>query len=260
MIKIDKSSTVPAELLLPKVQVKREQLLKSQKTWSKLSKSYNAPYQNKAVVKVLEELYHKKCCFCEQPIRVFSGNKQPHNARTVEHYRPKSTYRWLAYSWDNLLLCCDACNNGKSNEFPIKGTKITEPSANDLLIANIHNLTVRYQAIEIPTIPNPELENPQDFLIFDNKGGVTSNNNRYNYLINLCKLNEREELIAARKKIYDTFKDEYDLIQLSNATVEERQIRLKNLVSGFVNKCQPKENFTAYRKYVLEHYIKSLLV
>lgn len=51
----------------------------------------------------------------------------------VEHYRPKGAvrqepgspeqlpgYYWLAYSWENLYLCCQICNrSGKKDLFPL---------------------------------------------------------------------------------------------------------------------------------------------
>jgi uncharacterized protein (TIGR02646 family) len=63
---------------------------------------------------VTPELYichHGKCCYCEAPL---DANYE------VEHWRPKSGYYWLAYSWHNLLLSCGFCNKTKSNQFPIE--------------------------------------------------------------------------------------------------------------------------------------------
>jgi hypothetical protein len=76
---------------------------------------------------VAEELWnaqHHKCCYCEQRV--------PQGFNDVEHYRPKCRadrrpgctlthgYWWLAFSWDNLLFACPACNrSGKSDLFPL---------------------------------------------------------------------------------------------------------------------------------------------
>lgn len=39
-----------------------------------------------------------------------------------EHYRPKSTYWWLAYNYDNYLASCTLCNQRfKEAKFPIRG-------------------------------------------------------------------------------------------------------------------------------------------
>jgi hypothetical protein len=45
--------------------------------------------------------------------------------RDVEHYRPKSAYPWLAWTWENLLFACKECNSdAKGDQFPIRGTKL----------------------------------------------------------------------------------------------------------------------------------------
>lgn len=77
---------------------------------------------------VAEELWdaqHHKCCYCEQRV--------PKGFNDVEHYRPKCRadrlpgcdlthgYWWLAFSWNNLLFACPACNrSGKNDLFPLK--------------------------------------------------------------------------------------------------------------------------------------------
>ncbi|MCY4355099.1 MAG: hypothetical protein OXC09_10020 [Truepera sp.] len=77
---------------------------------------------------VLKSAQNGKCCYCEG--KAFA----PHAAADVEHYRPKGTVRqdeqsgavlpgyfWLAYSWENLYLCCQICNrNCKRDIFPLK--------------------------------------------------------------------------------------------------------------------------------------------
>ena len=39
----------------------------------------------------------RKCCYCEK-------REEQAKYRDVEHYRPKSTYWWLAWTWENLLF------------------------------------------------------------------------------------------------------------------------------------------------------------
>lgn len=45
----------------------------------------------------------QKCAYCETPTRVVTYGD-------VEHFRPKSIYWWLAYSYENYLPSCGACN------------------------------------------------------------------------------------------------------------------------------------------------------
>lgn len=61
----------------------------------------------------LAEMQHYKCCYCEKV------EEQP-KYRDVEHYRPKSQYWWLTWSWDNLLFACVDCNREhKRDRFPL---------------------------------------------------------------------------------------------------------------------------------------------
>lgn len=51
------------------------------------------------------------CSFCDAfPVRGVSNE-------TVEHFRPKSRYPELAYSWSNLYYCCDACQSAKGEKW-----------------------------------------------------------------------------------------------------------------------------------------------
>jgi uncharacterized protein (TIGR02646 family) len=84
----------------------------------------NCIYGDDTVKKALVEAQNGKCCFCEVIVKK-DGD--------VEHFRPKGGFRqddesdleqpgyyWLAYDWDNLLLCCKSCNQRhKSNKFPL---------------------------------------------------------------------------------------------------------------------------------------------
>ena len=85
-------------------------------------------YSSKPVKKLLVDIHHGKCCFCETWFAE-SINLD------VEHFRPKAGvrqdldqkedelpgYYWLAYRWDNLLLSCNACNRQfKKTLFPLK--------------------------------------------------------------------------------------------------------------------------------------------
>ncbi len=105
----------------------------------------------RAVWKELKERFliqcnHRKCMYCEGAYIAGSHND-------AEHYRPKKAvtegrssidhpgYYWLAYEWQNVLLSCQKCNEshsngtdgrhpGKLNEFPIGGSRVSEPHEN----------------------------------------------------------------------------------------------------------------------------------
>jgi uncharacterized protein (TIGR02646 family) len=62
----------------------------------------------------LARMQHHKCCYCEKL------EEQP-KYRDVEHYRPKASYWWLAWTWENLLFSCIDCNREyKRGQFPLE--------------------------------------------------------------------------------------------------------------------------------------------
>ncbi len=66
-----------------------------------------------------EQLYlrsHGKCAFCESRMADVAN---PH----VEHYRPKSKFPELAFTWNNWLLSCKRCNDKKWVHFPMCDTE-----------------------------------------------------------------------------------------------------------------------------------------
>lgn len=66
------------------------------------------------VKKDLAAMQHNKCCYCEK-------REEQAKYRDVEHYRPKSLYWWLAWTWENLLFACIDCNRDqKRDRFPLE--------------------------------------------------------------------------------------------------------------------------------------------
>ena len=63
-----------------------------------------------------------KCAYCE--------GKADHVAHCdVEHYRPKTTYWWLAYCYDNYVFACQICNQKfKGSKFPTTGPQLAGPA------------------------------------------------------------------------------------------------------------------------------------
>jgi uncharacterized protein (TIGR02646 family) len=66
------------------------------------------------IKEVLFKGQHGKCAYCEW--------REPQaKYRDVDHYRPKSTYWWLAWTWENLLFSCIDCNRDhKKAQFPLR--------------------------------------------------------------------------------------------------------------------------------------------
>lgn len=63
-----------------------------------------------------------KCAYCEASTDVVAHGD-------VEHFRPKSIYWWLAFSFDNYLFSCQICNQSfKGDLFPISGQVLSGPA------------------------------------------------------------------------------------------------------------------------------------
>ena len=58
----------------------------------------------------LERVFASLCAYCEE---IAKGE--------VEHFRPKSKFPDLVYSWSNWLFACHECNQAKSNTWPSTG-------------------------------------------------------------------------------------------------------------------------------------------
>lgn len=70
----------------------------------------------KAIVDACSELTNHHCSFCDGfPLDVTSR-------RTIEHYFPRSEFKYKTYEWSNLFLCCDKCQSNANRIRPFKYT------------------------------------------------------------------------------------------------------------------------------------------
>ena len=161
----DKIDEFEEELLLNQRKISRNELEKH--LW--VSSRWKA-----AKEQLLEES-EKKCGYCEVPTSVVSYGD-------VEHYRPKSIYWWLAYSYENYVASCTICNQKyKSASFPIVNALLPAPNVraemtddeildlvgtlapNSLSRADIEQFT-RMHMDERPLILNPYFDEPKEFI------------------------------------------------------------------------------------------------
>lgn len=108
--------------------------------------SHSRAYQS--VKRDLVEMQRNKCCYCECYL------VPDHN--DVEHYRPFALYWWLAWTWENLLFACAACNRkgGKHDEFPLASgsTPLIYPASPP--------------GSELPLLLDPAVDDPRHHLRF----------------------------------------------------------------------------------------------
>ncbi len=79
---------------------------------------------------------HDKCAYCETPTKVVTYGD-------VEHFRPKSVYWWLAYSYENYLASCAICNQKYKKDFfqlADDTLRISGPVVDDLTDAQLKTL------------------------------------------------------------------------------------------------------------------------
>lgn len=205
---------------------------------------FNSRYKQEDTKTALENFYNHKCCYCEQRIESYH----------VEHYRPKSLYWWLAYSWDNLLFICPACNTAKLDKFEISNSKANYLPTD---LPNIHSLRDVYNLTENPSLLNPECDYLDEMWVFNTKGEISSEHHRGKYTIETCKL-DRDSLNDERKKIFDNFNArikaaEADYLLCYPHDRKRFDDTIQNEINFFVlDALNDTETYLAFRRYILD--------
>ena len=201
---------------------------------------YNDRYKQQDIKAALKIIYNNKCAFCEQRI------EQSH----IEHYRPKKVYYWLAFSWDNLILACPTCNQHKGINFEITGISITFVNTN-VNIQNIHNSSANYDLLEKPKMVNPEINDPSNMIKFHKNGLIESDDERFAYTIETCKIN-RADLNDQRRTLLNIFKEDIRSVLLENTDPKDQKIGLETIVSKFVRDSLSSESpFLAFKRFAI---------
>lgn len=254
MIKIEKDlAQIPSSLQVPpmnrsaqRTHQVREQV-NLQGTYPKNSSATDKRYKMQDIKDALFNIYHDKCAFCEQRVERWQ----------VEHFRPKSIYYWLAFSWDNLLYACPDCNGSKSNHFDLDGQRVADVPPD---LTQINLVSRHYDAAEQPRFINPELENPEPLLVFQKDGLVSSDDARMKYTLDTCQVH-RKYLNDNRKKIWDDFVND-----LKSEVVEGKtKAEIKNDVLVLVRKFRrdaelnAENEFLAFRRYALNNFLADVL-
>lgn len=182
----------------------------------------NKIYGDSSVKQALILAQHKKCCFCERLIG-YSGD--------IEHFRPKSAYSqtkgrkierpgyyWLAYTWDNLYLSCNDCNQRQKKNLFLLADPLTRAQWNN------NDIT-----LENPLFVNPGHENPSQHIGF--RGQVpyaVPESIKGEPTIKILKL-DREDLNEWRLKHLQNMKLLFRLVKASTTLPQTKESQ--NLVA-----------------------------
>jgi len=154
MISLSSLNSSPSELQSTKINQVITSIKAKVKSSQPLSEKDFKPYW-RSDMKIRKAIWirtNRKCCYCERPRDLMKE-------ADIDHFRPKTStredgnpgYWWLAYDWNNLFFSCKACNQTKSNRFPLtSGNRARTP------IDNISS--------ENPFLPHPIDENPEQFI------------------------------------------------------------------------------------------------
>jgi len=191
----------------------------------------------------LKEIYRNKCAYCETHFN--------RSYIKIEHYRPKSIYYALAYSWSNLLPICDICNTTKSNHFEIEGVNLVHQIRN---LEKLQYSTKAFNRIERPKFLHPEIDDYSKMFRFDSKGKIVVfkkavDSYRMVYTIKKTHLNE-EALQERRAKVLKDFNNMMrELFLLAKNNIEYKKEMTRKIVDFF----DDKNEFIAVRKFIIKY-------
>ena len=200
-----------------------------------------------------------KCAYCEAPTLVVAFGD-------VDHYRPKSSYWWLAYCYDNYLAACQLCNQRfKKDAFPTQNRKMGSPTirrnttddyiaakagsiAPDPLNKNQVNAFIRLHQQERPLLLNPYFDDPAAYFAWRaddvlREVEITPNPERTQVEIVVQAATSEVEPIAAasiqhyglnRQELKDLRYETYHPYRILRAVLEGDQISLENR-NGIIN-------------------------
>lgn len=191
-------------------------------------KKWKSAFWKESKAQLLAESFNK-CAYCETPTRVVMYGD-------VEHFRPKSVYWWLAYSYENYLPSCGACNQEYKKDFfeiadiskQLKGIQLSATMTDQQLAALANNLTVdpvddtagqrlkdhlKELKSEKALLINPYFDDPAKFLAYQpiletREVVVVPTKSNYSKVVKACEnlfgIN-RQELMDLRFQTYTMY-------------------------------------------------------
>jgi len=190
----------------------------------------------------LRDIYRNKCAYCETHFN--------RSYIKIEHYRPKSIYYALAYSWSNLLPICDICNTTKSNNFEVDGISVVDDIRS---LEKLQYVTEEFNRIEKPKFLHPEIDEYRNMFRFDLKGKIivkdTTDNHRMTYTIDNADLNEKALMLRRAKVLKDFTNITNELFYLSQHKVPFSD-SMNQKITDFFN---DENEFIAVRQFIIEY-------
>ena len=218
-----------------------------------------------------------KCAYCEALTSVVAFGD-------VEHYRPKSSYWWLAYCYDNYLAACQLCNQSfKKDDFPIQNRKMRAPVirrnttdnfittkagqiAPDPLDTDRVNAFIRLHQQERPLMLNPYFDDPAEYFAWRaddvlREVEITPNSENFQVEVIINTENPEVEPIAEasiryyglnRKELknyrYNVYKhySTYRQTLASEQIRPETQSRIRNTIEGMKSPGAPFAGMIRY--------------
>ncbi|MBI5498578.1 MAG: HNH endonuclease [Deltaproteobacteria bacterium] len=185
----------------------------------------------------LYEAQGRKCCYCESRV------EERYN--DVEHFRPKSTYWWLAYELKNLFFSCANCNRGKGDNFPVSGRRLAKRRLPWFRSA------WRQEAALIICPDGLEGALPEDHVTFRQVGGrwlIVGLSPRGKATIKACQLDRDDLNLLRQEHVSDVL--EPALLRWKVARPSERRRREKELCDH----AHPQRRFSGLALAFLRHH------
>ncbi|MDX2218194.1 MAG: hypothetical protein SF172_04160 [Burkholderiales bacterium] len=213
-----------------------------------------------------------KCAYCEAQTAVVAHGD-------VEHFRPKSQYWWLAYSYCNYTYSCQICNQSyKGDQFPVSGDRLEAPAlpkkrpASDAKLLELaetfsldpSSLTADQIATvlnkETKHLPDPYLEDPEELFAWEAihetsevwirpNGSGKKAKNAYEAAESVLGLN-RVELLNARWMEFNVIYSLAVVVQEAGLPADARQ----RIVNTMLASARPESPFAGMKRFYLREW------
>jgi uncharacterized protein (TIGR02646 family) len=179
----------------------------------------------------------KRCMFCED-----------NGAHQIEHFRPKSLYPGLVYAWSNYLFACGQCNTSKGDRFAIF-------SSSGVAIALEQTNTPPADGNSV--LLDPRQDEPMDYLWLDLRDTFlfepihakgTPAHSRADYTLGWLGLNDRDELLTARRTAYEHY-----LLRLKDYIFQKRSQATADTLNRLRRSIERLAHTTVWREMQRQH-------